>query len=186
MFQISGFAILIDRRNGTWQDLTSVFYKIISQFPGDIKEVFLLYKYPSGKTFDIWTRIQCPNPKSRRVPPNPTPIFWDILGVRFWLSNLCTTFSSRKANAGPAGRQRLPPWLRHLPRVGHLGAPPLRGREVLWSGPWYDELGICWHVDTDSAPRGQVHPKVILLLLVFFFFFKMNLLTNDLFEKHSN
>ena len=49
LFQISGFAILIDRRNGTWQDLSSVFYKIISQFPGDIKEVFLLYKYPSGK-----------------------------------------------------------------------------------------------------------------------------------------
>ena len=48
LFQISGFAILIDRRNGTWQDLSSVFYKIISQFPGDIKEVFLLYKYPSG------------------------------------------------------------------------------------------------------------------------------------------
>lgn len=48
LFQISGFAILIDRRNGSWQELQSVFHKIVSLFPGTIKEVFLLYTYPSG------------------------------------------------------------------------------------------------------------------------------------------
>ena len=53
IFQISGFAILIDRRNTTWQDLTAVFHKIVSLFPADIKEVFLLYKYPSGTLFGL-------------------------------------------------------------------------------------------------------------------------------------
>ena len=47
--QISGFAILLDRRHSSWQELTAAFYKIVSQFPGHIKEVFLLYKYPEGE-----------------------------------------------------------------------------------------------------------------------------------------
>ena len=51
--QISGFAILIDRRHSSWQELTAAFYKIVSQFPGDIKEVFLLYKYPAGDHFSF-------------------------------------------------------------------------------------------------------------------------------------
>ena len=55
LFQISGFAILIDRRNGSWQELQSVFHKIVSLFPGTIKEVFLLYTYPSGiQGMDLW------------------------------------------------------------------------------------------------------------------------------------
>ena len=44
-----GFAIVIDRRNGTWQEIQSVFSKIITLFPARIKEVFLLYKYPAGR-----------------------------------------------------------------------------------------------------------------------------------------
>jgi len=47
--QMPGFAIVIDRRNGTWQEIQGVFSKIISLFPARIKEVFLLYKYPAGK-----------------------------------------------------------------------------------------------------------------------------------------
>ena len=56
IFQLSGFAILIDRRNGSWQELSAVFYKIVSLFPANIKEVFLLYKYPAGvKCFIIFS-----------------------------------------------------------------------------------------------------------------------------------
>ena len=55
MFQLSGFAILIDRRNGSWQELSSVFYKIVSLFPGTVKEVFLLYKYPAGPSSHLAT-----------------------------------------------------------------------------------------------------------------------------------
>ena len=51
--QISGFAILLDRRHSSWQELTAAFYKIVSQFPGHIKEVFLLYKYPAGNRFNF-------------------------------------------------------------------------------------------------------------------------------------
>jgi len=47
--QAPGFAIVIDRRNGTWQEIQTVFSKIISLFPSKIKQVFLLYQYPSGK-----------------------------------------------------------------------------------------------------------------------------------------
>merc|ERR1719206_398866 len=47
--QMPGFAIVIDRSNGTGQEVQGVFSKIISLFPARIKEVFLLYKYPAGK-----------------------------------------------------------------------------------------------------------------------------------------
>jgi len=46
--QTPGFAIVIDRNTGTWQDIQEVFSKIISLFPASIKEVFLLYRYPPG------------------------------------------------------------------------------------------------------------------------------------------
>jgi len=47
--QTPGFAIVIDRRSGTWQEIQAVFSKIITLFPAKIKEVFLLYQYPAGK-----------------------------------------------------------------------------------------------------------------------------------------
>ena len=52
-----GFAIVIDRSNGTWQEVQGVFSKIISLFPARIKEVFLLYKYPAGQGFQIKTDL---------------------------------------------------------------------------------------------------------------------------------
>ena len=48
-FQSPGFAIIIDRREACWQEIQKAFSKIVSVFPGKIKEVFLLYKYPDGK-----------------------------------------------------------------------------------------------------------------------------------------
>ena len=148
MLQISGFAILIDRRNGTWQDLSSVFYKIISQFPGDIKEVFLLYKYPSGyKVPYIAYCIDCLDEIIDKT-------------FNFEFIKITFVFSSRKANVRPAGRQRLPPRLRHLPRVGRHGAPPLCGWEVSRGRPWGRGYWQRGHVDTDSALRGQVHLEV--------------------------
>ena len=48
-FQSPGFAVLIDRRNETWQEAQSVFEKIVTIFPAKIKEVFLVYQYTSGK-----------------------------------------------------------------------------------------------------------------------------------------
>ena len=47
-FQSPGFAVLIDRRNETWQEAQSVFEKIVTIFPAKIKEVFLVYQYTSG------------------------------------------------------------------------------------------------------------------------------------------
>ena len=49
VLQMPGFAIVIDRRNGTWQEVQTIFTKIVSLFPAKIKEVFLLYKYPAGQ-----------------------------------------------------------------------------------------------------------------------------------------
>ena len=49
IFQSPGFAIIIDRREACWQEIQKAFSKIVSVFPGKIKEVFLLYKYPDGK-----------------------------------------------------------------------------------------------------------------------------------------
>ena len=48
--QSPGFAIIIDRRSEAWQwrDIQAAFSKIVAVFPGKIKEVFLLYKYPAG------------------------------------------------------------------------------------------------------------------------------------------
>ena len=51
MFQSPGFAIIIDRREASWQEIQRAFSKIVSVFPGNIKEVFLLYKYPDGKKY---------------------------------------------------------------------------------------------------------------------------------------
>ena len=48
MPQSPGFAVLIDRRNETWQEAQSVFEKIVTIFPAKIKEVFLVYQYTSG------------------------------------------------------------------------------------------------------------------------------------------
>ena len=48
-FQSPGFAVLIDRRNETWQEAQSVFEKIVTIFPAKIKEVFLVYQYTSGE-----------------------------------------------------------------------------------------------------------------------------------------
>ena len=45
---VSGFALIIDRSTETWPTIQQVFTKITSVFPGTIKEVFLVYKYPSG------------------------------------------------------------------------------------------------------------------------------------------
>ena len=50
-FQSPGFAIIIDRREACWQEIQKAFSKIVSVFPGKIKEVFLLYKYPDGKRY---------------------------------------------------------------------------------------------------------------------------------------
>ena len=49
--QSPGFAIIIDRRSEAWQwrDIQAAFSKIVAVFPGKIKEVFLLYKYPEGE-----------------------------------------------------------------------------------------------------------------------------------------
>jgi len=47
--QALGFALVLDRRTGSWQEIQAVFSKIISLFPAKIKEVFLLYQYPAGK-----------------------------------------------------------------------------------------------------------------------------------------
>ena len=47
--QSPGFALVIDRRNETWQEAQSVLGKIISIFPAKIKEVFLIYQYTSGQ-----------------------------------------------------------------------------------------------------------------------------------------
>merc|ERR1711971_299668 len=47
--QSPGFAIIIDRREACWQEIQKAFSKIVAVFPGKIKEVFLLYKYPEGK-----------------------------------------------------------------------------------------------------------------------------------------
>ena len=44
---------IIAGTHSSWQELTAAFYKIVSQFPGDIKEVFLLYKYPAGDLFIV-------------------------------------------------------------------------------------------------------------------------------------
>ena len=47
-FQSPGFALIIDRRKESWQEVQKVFSRVIPIFPGKIKEVFLLYKYPDG------------------------------------------------------------------------------------------------------------------------------------------
>jgi len=44
--QSPGFALVIDRRRGSWQEVQVEFDKIITLFPAKIKEVFLLYQYP--------------------------------------------------------------------------------------------------------------------------------------------
>lgn len=44
-----GFALVIDRRSKSWQEIQVVFNKIVTLFPAKIKEVFLLYQYPEGK-----------------------------------------------------------------------------------------------------------------------------------------
>ena len=49
LLQSPGFALIIDRRAGSWQDIQKVFTKIVGVFPGKIKEVFLLYRYPDGQ-----------------------------------------------------------------------------------------------------------------------------------------
>ena len=46
--QMPGFAVIIDRSTETWPTIQQVFSKIISVFPATIKEVFLVYKYPTG------------------------------------------------------------------------------------------------------------------------------------------
>ena len=51
IFQSPGFAIIIDRREASWQEIQRTFSKIVTVFPGKIKEVFLLYKYPDGKDY---------------------------------------------------------------------------------------------------------------------------------------
>ena len=48
LFQSPGFALVIDRRRGSWQEVQVEFDKIITLFPAKIKEVFLLYQYPEG------------------------------------------------------------------------------------------------------------------------------------------
>ncbi len=47
--QSPGFALVIDRRRGTLQEVQIEFDKIITLFPAKIKEVFLLYHYGEGK-----------------------------------------------------------------------------------------------------------------------------------------
>lgn len=49
LFQSPGFALVIDRRRGSWQEVQLEFDKIITLFPAKIKEVFLLYQYPEGR-----------------------------------------------------------------------------------------------------------------------------------------
>ena len=53
--QSPGFAIIIDRRSEAWQwrDIQAAFSKIVAVFPGKIKEVFLLYKYPEGELTNV-------------------------------------------------------------------------------------------------------------------------------------
>ena len=46
--QVTGFALVIDRNTETWPVIQQVFNKVTSVFPATIKEVFLVYKYPSG------------------------------------------------------------------------------------------------------------------------------------------
>ena len=46
--QVPGFALVIDRSTETWPSIQQVFTKITSVFPATIKEVFLVYKYPTG------------------------------------------------------------------------------------------------------------------------------------------
>ena len=46
--QVTGFALIIDRNTETWPVIQQVFNKVTSVFPATIKEVFLVYKYPSG------------------------------------------------------------------------------------------------------------------------------------------
>ena len=48
-FQSPGFALVIDRRRGSLQEVQIEFDKIITLFPAKIKEVFLLYHYGEGK-----------------------------------------------------------------------------------------------------------------------------------------
>ena len=48
-FQSPGFALVIDRRRGSLQEVQTEFDKIITLFPAKIKEVFLLYHYGEGK-----------------------------------------------------------------------------------------------------------------------------------------
>ena len=45
---MTGFALIIDRTTETWPVIQQVFNKVTSVFPATIKEVFLVYKYPSG------------------------------------------------------------------------------------------------------------------------------------------
>ena len=47
--QSPGFALVIDRRRGSLQEVQIEFDKIITLFPAKIKEVFLLYHYGEGK-----------------------------------------------------------------------------------------------------------------------------------------
>ena len=53
LFQSPGFALVIDRRRGSWQEVQVEFDKIITLFPAKIKEVFLLYQYPEGWNYSI-------------------------------------------------------------------------------------------------------------------------------------
>ena len=46
--QSPGFALVIDRRRGSWQEVQLEFDKIITLFPAKIKEVFLLYQCNEG------------------------------------------------------------------------------------------------------------------------------------------
>ena len=51
-FQSPGFALVIDRRRGSLQQVQNEFDKIIMLFPAKIKEVFLLYHYSEGKNLE--------------------------------------------------------------------------------------------------------------------------------------
>ena len=51
LFQSPGFALVIDRRQGSWQEVQLEFDMIITLFPAKFKEVFLFYQYPEAGIF---------------------------------------------------------------------------------------------------------------------------------------
>ena len=72
LFQSPGFALVIDRRRGSWQEVQLEFDKIITLFPAKIKEVFLLYQYSEGRNFHSYKKSL-----SRTKKPQVTSINWN-------------------------------------------------------------------------------------------------------------